>query len=300
MFKRQSAVRTKGKPKRRITDPNKRMLLGQIIVGVMLFSVFGLLTAALWYGTRIDSLTVTTVTARGGETIDSQKVIAAVEGTLEGAYLGLIPRRFAWTYPESDIYAALRAIPRLKDPLVTRESGTELTVVFDEYLPFALWCTERTDGECLLIDAAGYAFGPAPKLKGGALVRYRTLGTEPTVGATVMSAASLQTIADFIALVQAAGTFEIVAVETDSVGDVFYIVAGGGEFKASLRDAAAVVYDNLQTILASPEFVAIAPGNFQYIDLRFGSKVFVNEEKPGLASSTESALSTTTATSTAQ
>jgi hypothetical protein len=297
MFKRQSPVRTKGKVKRRIIDPNKRMLIGQILIGLMLFSVFGLLAAGLWYGTRIEHLTITAVTARGGETINHDQVSRVVAETLEGTYLGLIPRRFAWTYPEAEVYEAVRTIPRLKDPVITRESGSELKVMFDEYLPYALWCAERTEGNCVLIDEFGYAFAPAPKLEGGAFVRYRTLGTEPAVGMTMIPGDQLATIAAFIALVQSAGTFEIAAVETDSVGDVFYLVAGGGEFKATLADDAAVVFDNLQTILSAPEFTDIAPGNFQYIDLRFGSKVFVNEE-PILADTVVATSSTEVATST--
>jgi hypothetical protein len=38
-----------------------------------------------------------------------------------------------------------------------------------------------------------------------------------------------------------------------------------------------IVFQNLKTILASEEFAHIAPGEFQYIDLRFGDKVFVRE-----------------------
>ncbi len=303
MFKRQSAVRTKSKVKRRVIDPGKRMLIGQVLIGTMLFSVLGLCIAGVWYGTRVESLTIKQVSATGGETINHDKVIDAVQVVLEGTYLGLIPRRFAWTYPETEIYAALSGISRLKDPVVKRISGTELRVTFDEYVPYALWCTGRTEGECVLIDESGYAFTQAPNLKGGALIRYRTLGTEPMVGTSITAKESLATIAEFIALVHADGKFDIVAVETDSVGDVFYIVAGGGEFKAALRDPAPVVYDNLRTILGSKEFSAIAPGNFQYIDLRFGSKVFVNDQEIGAASSTAtSSISTpdTTATTTPQ
>lgn len=288
MFKRQSAVRTKGKVKRRVIDPSKRMLIGQILIGLMLFGVSGLLLVGIWYGTRVSSLTIMTITVTGGETIDHEKVRSSVAQTLEGSYLGLIPRRFAWTYSEADVYTALRAIPRLKDPVVSRESGTELKVTFDEYLPYALWCTERTEGECVLIDETGYAFAPAPKLKGGALIRYRTLGTEPAVGTSITARESLARIAEFITLVQSGGIFDIVAVETDSAGDVFYIVAGGGEFKAALRDEASVVYDNLRTILESKEFSDIRPGAFQYIDLRFGSKVFVNEQPLAVATTTAS------------
>ena len=37
------------------------------------------------------------------------------------------------------------------------------------------------------------------------------------------------------------------------------------------------VVENLLVVLASPEFSHLNPGNFSYIDLRFGEKVFVNE-----------------------
>ena len=85
---------------------------------------------------------------------------------------------------------------------------------------------------------------------------------------------------------------EISSVEFDSADDVFYVLAGGGELRATLHDPATKVFDNLEAILASKEFAHIKPGNFQYIDLRFGSKVFVNEEKLGMASSTDMGTST--------
>ncbi len=291
MFKKQSAVRTKGKVKRRILDPNKRMLLGQILVGVLLFSFVGLLGTAVWYGTRIERLSIRAVTVVGGETIPYELVTSAVESKLEGSYLGIVPRRFAWSYPAEEINAAVRTVPRIKDPIVTLTSGREISVTFSEYLPYALWCVEKEVERCIFIDSAGYAFGPAPKLEGGALIRYRTLGREPAVGEYLVSTEQLSTIATFINLVKTGGRFEIAAVEIDMAGDVFYIVSGGGEFKAALRDSAAVVYDNLLTIISAKEFNDIKPGSFQYIDLRFGSKVFVNEEKPGLSSSTAATTS---------
>lgn len=293
MFKKQSAVRTKGKPKRRILDPNKRMLLGQIFVGVLLFSFVGLLGTALWYGTRIERLSISTVTVAGGETIPHELVTRAVESKLDGSYLGIVPRRFAWSYPEEEIEAAVKTVPRIKDPVVTLTSDQEISVAFAEYLPYALWCQEKEEGSCLFIDVDGYAFGPAPKLEGGALVRYRTLGREPVIGDHLVEGAQLATVSSFIELVKNGGRFEIAAVEIDMAGDVFYIVSGGGEFKASLRDSAAQVYDNLLTIISSKEFTDIKPGTFQYVDLRFGSKVFVNEEKPGATSSTTATSSDT-------
>ena len=287
MFKQQSAVRTKAKPKRRIIDPTKRMLLRQLLIGLALFSLVGLMFVGIWHGTRISRLTVIEVTASGGETIDEIAVANAVAETLQGTYFGLVPRRFAWWYPETDMYSALSKISRIKDPVVERVSGTKVAVTYDEYVPYALWCAIRTSETCLFVDRFGYAFDSAPKLSGGSFVRYHTLGKEMVQGGTVADVDKLATMATFIDLVKSSNRFEIAAVETDTADDVFYIVAGGGEFKASLRDSAEQVYDNLQTIVNSPEFKDIGPGTFQYIDLRFGNKVFVNEEKVVVASSTD-------------
>jgi hypothetical protein len=271
------------------------MLLKQLAVGAVLFTVFALVLAGVWYGTRVTSLTLVTVAVAGGETIDHNAVEIAVQGALDGAYLGIIPRRFAWWYPQAAVYDAVHAVPRVKDPQVMRMSGTELAISFDEYVPFALWCADKTNDTCIFIDETGYAFTTAPKLTGGALVRYRSLGATPRVGDRMTSAEHIQTMTEFIRLAARDAQLEISLVEFDSADDVFYVLAGGGELRATLRDPATQVLDNLRTILASKEFSHIEPGNFQYIDLRFGNKVFVNEEL-GVATSTASELGSSTVT----
>jgi cell division septal protein FtsQ len=287
MFKKVSAVHKKGKIKRRVIDPSKIMLLKQLGVGVAIFSFLGLMVAGLWYGTRVSFLTITDIAVAGGETIPHDVVKKITEETLEGTYIGIIPRKFAWWYPEDEIIQNISQIPRMKDPVVTRESGRALSVRFSEYEPYALWCAERSSDNCLFIDKSGYAFGVAPKLSGGAFLRYRTLGREMQVGSIMAERRDIDTMEQFVALVDENLNFSINQIETDTAGDVFYILAGGGEFKATLRDDANKVFDNLRAILVSAEFKDVQPGNFQYIDLRFGNKVFVNEEVGGVGSSTE-------------
>lgn len=301
-FRTQSPVRLKDKNKnkllRRVMDPTKRMLLRQLIIGSVLFILFALIVAGIWYGTRISSLTITTIDVSGGETIDPAMVKSVVSAQLAGAYLGLVPKRFAWWYPELAVYDAVHSIPRVKNPQVERTSGTTLTITFEEYVPIALWCADRTDANCLFIDETGYAFTAAPKLTGGALVRYHSLGAAPKIGDYLTSREYVKTMNSFMHLVARNLQFETSIVEFDSADDVFYVLVGGGEFRATLHDPAAQVFENLRTILGSKEFTHIKPGNFQYIDLRFGSKVFVNEEMKGAASSTEATLDSGTASTT--
>lgn len=280
MFKRKSAVHKKSKKKRRAIDPRKRMLILQALIGLLICVVLALLVTGLWYGTRVQFLTITTVEVEGGETISYKLVEQKVRESLTGVYLGLIPRRFAWWYPQQDILDAISVIPRLKNPEVERVSGTAIKIRFSEYQPYALWCPDRSGDGCLFFDENGYAFVKAPKLTGSAFLRYRTLGREVSVGSTVAEFDQIKKMESFAHLMEENLKFSVNQIETDTAEDVFYILSGGGEIKATLKDDTNQVFNNLQTVLTSPEFKHIRPGNFQYIDLRFGNKVFVNEEDP--------------------
>lgn len=292
--KKKFATPTTGKKRRRPLDPRTVVLIKQGVFGLLLLCIVAVATTAVWYGSRVSFLTISTVTASGGETISTTEVAAAAQRLLEGEYIGLVPRRFAWWYPKEEILAAVTSVPRLKNPYINRVGGTKLQITFEEYLPYALWCESKDSDNCIFIDAAGYAFTPAPQLTGGALPRFITIGTTPVIGATMVPLSDMQAMEMLRREVSKELSLPIAYVETDIMRDVFMGVSGGGEIKASLRLTPQETFENLRSVLSAPEFADIKPGSFQYIDLRFGNKVFVNEEEgvlPGLTSSS-SATST--------
>ncbi len=281
------------RPRRQRLDPNTVQLLKHIGAGVVVIGVVALLVTGVWYGTRISALTITEVVASGGETIEPVLIEQKVQEKLEGTYLGLVPRRFAWLYPEAEIFETVGATERLFNVSVTRESGTKLLITYDEYVPFALWCHQAAVDDCLFINAEGYAFGKAPKLTGGSLLRFVTPGREAVVGEVVAEAQTLSDMQELVQGLENYGWF-ISQVEIDQVGDVFLQVVGGGELKVSTKTAPAETVENLLVVLSSDEFKDLKPGSFQYVDLRFGEKIFVNEEP---LPAEESASSTTASTS---
>jgi hypothetical protein len=286
--KKKFAKATVAKKPRRSMDPRTVVLIKQGFVGLGLVCFLALLYTAIWYGTRVNFLTIETVTVTGGETIDHDAVRRLANDLLTGEYIGLIPRRFVWFYPETDITAAIAALPRVKDPQVTVVSGRELAITFDEYIPYALWCMDKASDDCYFIDETGFAFTRAPQLSGGAFPRFHTIGTAPAERTTMVPVADLRAIELVRARVSQDLALPIASVETDIMRDIFLSVAGGGEIKATLRMTPEETIENLRTILSSEEFKDITPGSFQYIDLRFGNKIFVNEEEPGLATTTVS------------
>lgn len=284
---------------RRRIDPNTLVLLRQIGWGLLTFVIIGLLIAGAWYGSRVEALTLTQISISGGETIDHATVQELVEAELAGTYLGLIPRRFAWTYPQQDILTTLLTIERLHSPAVTRADGRTLEVRFAEYEPFALWCTDLASEACWFLDRSGYAFADAPPLSGGSFLRFVRLDEVPSTTKRVASPARFSRAVELTEELATIG-WSISHVELDQVGDAFLHVVGGSELKATLTEPPVDTVDNFTAILGSEEFSHLAPGNFQYVDLRFGNKVFVNEELPAVPMVGTSTATSTPATTTVE
>jgi cell division septal protein FtsQ len=263
----------------RIIDPRTKLLIKQFFIGFSIFSLLAVIVTGIWYGTRIEAVTIDEILVSGGETISHDDIKSAAEGVLVGTYFGLVPKRFVYTYPEMPLWEAVAAVERVKNPRLTRE-GTVLKITIEEYLPFALWCHEFETAECHFIDDAGFAFTRAPILQGSSLYRFVTLGQEPGKGKIIRSPEMLSDMITFAEALEADFRFPVLRIELDTVNDAFFILTGGGEIKISLRDAPTALLENLRLVLETPEFKDFSPRANQYIDLRFGNKVFVNDSLP--------------------
>lgn len=274
------------KKQRFYLEPGTVIIIKQILLGIFLFSLLALIITGIWYGSRIDSLTITNIKVQDGQTIRGNLIKEKVEQVLEGEYIRLIPRRFSWFYPEAEVLEKIQEIERIKYIKVEKISGTELAVTFDEYQPFALWCNESNES-CFFLDDKGFAFGKSPALSGESLVRYYKLGEEPQLKTNLISSDDFENTKEFSKLLTNLSWFNT-KIEIDAVRDVFYLLPDDSEIRATLTEKPAVTFSYLESLVRSKEFEHLKPGNFQYVDLRFGAKLYVNEEKNiAVASSTE-------------
>jgi cell division septal protein FtsQ len=278
-------------------NPGTVLIVRQIIIGVMIASFLGLLLTTVWYGTRIDSFTITDVVVSGGETISHKQVEDIARQKLNGSYIKFIPHAFAFLYPHEGIVEAIREIKRIKNLSVVRTSGSKLTIKFDEYMPHALWCKESASEGCFFLDENGYSFSPAPSLSGGSFLRFVSIAMDPQEHTQAFEVDQYKKVHELVALFAQAGWY-ISKAEVDGAGDVFFSIVDGGEFKVSLKQSAQETMANMLTVLNSEKFSHIKPGNFEYVDLRFGSKVFVNEVTLATATTTTSDSQGVTTTST--
>lgn len=266
----------------------QKTLLKQLGYGVALFSTIALIAYAVWHIARLETFTLKNVEVIGGQTIDPDTIRARAETLLEGDYFKIIPRRFTYFYPKLDIESQLLSIERVKNVQVERTSRNTLTIVYEEYVPYALWCDIEENEQCLFIDSSGYAYAGAPELRGGAFVRYETIGSSPERNVYGFDKEEIEFTRGFIDMLEERIGVYVISVAVDTEGDAYFNLSGGGQLIVSMRENKEGVVENLITILSSEEFRHIEPGNFQYIDLRFGNKIFVNEElESETSSSTE-------------
>jgi len=265
----------KRRPNRNM-NPSTVLLIRQIIVGALIAAFFGLLTSSIWFVTRINALTIDTVTVHGGETIQHSEVESIVRTQIAGAYMKLVPKAFAFTYPHDKIFDEVNKVHRIKNVRIVRSGGNELLVEFDEYVPHALWCKSSESSGCFFLDENGYSFAPAPTLVGGSFLRFVSIAKDPSEHVQAFLEEEYKRVHELVQKFAAAKWF-VSKAEIDGAGDAFLTIVDGGQFKVSLKQSADETISNLLTVLGSESFTHIKPGNFEYIDLRFGSKVFVNE-----------------------
>jgi len=273
------------KKRRRPTERPQPMLWRQLLIGISLTTFLALLITGVWHVTRLPAFTLTSVQVIGGVTIPADQIQALTNAELTGYYYRLIPKRFSYLYPKDMIIEKVQALERVKNATVARTSRYAIAVVFEEYEPYALWCVDRASKECLFIDRHGYAFTAAPLLSGGAFLRFTVPDVTPTIGQSVVAAELVRGSQTFVETTYDQLGLNIVAVTVDA-DDIAYYIAGGGEIRTSASMAYTQTLSNLESILGSEEFSHLAPGNFAYIDLRFGDKVFVHEGVEEVATTT--------------
>lgn len=254
------------------------MIKKQIIIGISLVILIALLVTGIYKFTHIKSLQVTEVAVVGGKTIPHEEVESLAREAFAGTYLKLIPESFRFMLPKTAVVEAIKTVDRVKNVKVDVKDSDTLLVVYDEYLPIALWCASIEDKNCLFLDQTGYAFAEAPHLTGNAFVRYIEDGKNPEKHTFGLDSDFMKANKIFINNLEDELDLYVTSVEKVGEYDVDYVVSGGGKIRTSQTMDLEKSFKNLRTLLQSGDFSHIASGDFQYIDLRFGDKVFVNEE----------------------
>jgi hypothetical protein len=276
------------RPLRMRTKRAKRNMLLHFVYGAITIATVSGTLYGVYALTRLPAFTIQNITVEGGPTVSSDTVRYTVERELAGNYFLIIPRRFTYAYPHKKIVETVLSIPRIAAAEVIRMDKQTLHISFKEHTPYALWCDRQLHAStgaavqgaphCVFVSASGYAFAEAPLLRGSSFIRYVVENRNPTTATQIFEAERMRAMEAFMEGLKTEFGFRVYDVTLTPDDDVVYHLEKGSSILVTSTMNAQEAFDNLHSVLEAPEFQNLKPGQFDYIDLRFGNRVFVKEE----------------------
>jgi len=253
----------------------KRLL---IIAGIIFGILVVLFLLSLWFSNTA-WLKIASVSVSGENVVPASSIEAVVTDNISGRYFGMFSRANIFFYPKDKIENDLHTLyPTLGDTNIHALDLHTLSVTVVERTPYALWCgngAATSSGGCVLLDEKGLAYAYAPEFSGHVYEMYIGALPEGPLPKQFLTPTSFHSLS---ALVE---TFSkkiapdvIVKVVIDENNDVHLVSSGGYEIKFSLADETGAVFQRFTLTLTADPFTTHPLSDFEYIDLRFGDKVY--------------------------
>lgn len=250
-----------------------------------IFAGLGVLAAVLcvalvWAFVSAPFARITRVTVSGSNVVPAASIEDAVQHELQGKYMFIFPKNSIFLYSRKHVEdAVLGLYPTLKTVGVNAKNFHTLAIVVTERTPKALWCgTDKSSAAnpCLFLDENGLAYAYAPEYSGTAYATYFG-GLEPSnalpkqfLGSDKFR--SLSALVETFKQHVAPDALSYVSVDPD--GDVSLQFAPGYSILFSLHDDGGNIYNHFTVAQKAASFADHPLADFDYIDLRFGDKVY--------------------------
>ena len=266
-------------PQSRVRAKRRRQ---RIIIASIVFVLLSLLLGGLVWLSYAPFLRITVINVSGEQTLDTATITTFVQNEIAGYRWYLFANNDIFLYPKTQIETDLPAqMPVIASAEVRAVNFHTIAVDIVERQPKALWCAGNLDASstnCLLLDQSGAAYAPADLSivgqNGGYQHYYGTLSNTTTtpqqyLPPTVFT--SLSALVDTIAESQPQDS--VTSVYVDENNDVHVDFASGFKLLFTLSDDGGV-YSRFQLALQSDAFAGHTIADFQYLDLRFGDRLY--------------------------
>lgn len=237
-----------------------------------------LLPVGIIYAFRSPVLQINQVEFFGLQSLEERILRERVSAMISGAYAFVLPRSSYFLADSAAIASRLREeFPRLADAQVAKEFPDKLVVTASERAFWGIFCSSSNSTStpvCVYIDPSGFSYEEAPEPKGSLILSIYSDGPDAAIGKPVVDAATAELL-QFLTkeTLVAAGTpvigYELRSRVTSEIrartGDGFIIIfERNADFGNSFRVLKRVLDEEIKE----------KRDRLDYIDLRFGNKVF--------------------------
>ena len=260
------------------------LLLGAVLVAMAVYGVH--------WASYLPRYTISNVAVEGTHTIDPSIIKNHADAHVRLHMQGFISHANILLYDTNalarDIVTSFHGI---KSATVSRVSplATDIVVRVEERQPYALWCADSSHTVCYLLDESGFIFATSPMgyTASSTPSGYVFVGGIATSSDPIGQIGMREHLPGIITLLKAltAKGFTPQGATTD-VGEDFSVPFTQGFFiKASFGEDADPLAKNLQLIISS-DALKNKQSQIEYVDLRFGDRVYFKLKGEAKASST--------------
>lgn len=232
-------------------------------------ALFAAVTGSVIGGFYHDKWRVREIAVSGAEVLESGEVADIVRG--------LLARRVAYILPGDNIVLLdagnlteelRRRLSRIKDVTVRRESFDKLSVNITERKTWGIYCREEN---CFLLDVDGFVFAPSPAFEGNLIVKVIDRRERDTVslGETVFTGKF--SLSELKSVLEDATNKRVLEITIDSANEWSVTTSAGWRILLDERIDLESAIQNLRAALGE---IGEASARLDYIDLRYGRKIF--------------------------
>lgn len=262
------ALLARGRLRRR-----RRVVRITIALTVLLLLLSAIVISLSW----LPQMRVSAAVVEGASTLSTSTIETAVLKTLSGTYGYLIPKNNILLYSKDSVIGDLiGAFPPIQSASVRLENFHTLRVSVVERTPVALWCglVPAESVPCVLLDSSGAAYAPAAEYSGDVYVHYYGDLSTSTMPQHYLGPDQFEELHALIVAIRQSDTETPRIVAVDEHADVYVTFSSGFVLMFSGAHEEGIVRNRFDLAIKSGPFADKKLSDFEYLDLRFGDKLY--------------------------
>ncbi|TSD03362.1 MAG: Uncharacterized protein Athens071416_43 [Parcubacteria group bacterium Athens0714_16] len=269
----------------KVTEIRRKKFLTRILLVVLILLI---LFVASIFVSKISSINIVNIVVKNeGSVVTEKEILGVANNNIVGKYLSLYPKTNIFIYGKEKIKTNIyEKFKRIKNVDIERIGFNGINITIKERSPAGLWCGKKinTEEQCYFLDEDGFIYTEAPTFSGSVFFRnYGNITGKEQIGSNFLNSEKFKGISFFVKSIKDANVNPISFFANDS-GD-YEIYLGDNSKNYNFYDGKIIfnsddnlgeIFNNLMTILNERTLVKGLSDNVQldYIDLRFGKKVF--------------------------
>ena len=240
------------------------------------------------------SIQIKNIEVSGNSTVSKDEIISVIRNETSAKYLMLFSKNSIFLYPKKMIEIKLADDFKKIETVSIKSKGLKTLIVsIIERKPNSLWCFSGSEdgtlrknnnsGMCYFLDKEGVIFSEAPDFSGNAFLRYYGLldDIEQPIGKIYMPSGRFKDMSRFVSSLETLG-ISVASFRAESENDYKIYLKNGIKILFDDKQPFDKTLENIQSILSEVDlkgdYSVNNPSKINYVDLRFGNKVYLKSE----------------------